>query len=415
VKIVIYGLNYAPELTGIGKYTGGMAVWLASHGHEVRVVTAPPYYPAWKVNVEYSSCGYKRETTEGVSVWRCPLYVPDRPSGLKRILHLFSFALASFPVMLYQISWRPDVVLIIEPPLFCAPSAWLAARLAGAKCWLHIQDFEVDAAFDLGIIPFVWMKRFVSVMERWLMRRFDRVSTISGSMVNLLIEKGVKQEKTLLFPNWSDIQDIRADAKGALVFRQMLDIPEQGMIVLYSGNMGEKQGLEMVIEVADLLRDQRHLSFVLCGEGVAKACLQALAKKQQLENVRFLPLQPANKLAGMLSAADVHLVIQKSGVADLVMPSKLTNIFAVGGRVIVTAEPGTELGRLADRNPDVLTLCPPENVISLAEKIQETVEAKGGGYNPKARQYAETYLEHGKILSSLEMEMVKVVKLKSVK
>jgi len=415
VKIVIYGINYAPELTGIGKYTGGMAAWLASHGHEVRVVTAPPYYPAWKVSAGYSSCGYKRETTEGVRVWRCPLYVPGRPSGLNRMLHLFSFALSSFPVMLYQTSWRPDVVLIIEPPLFCAPSAWLAARLAGAKCWLHIQDFEVDAAFDLGIIPFSWMKKLVSMIERWLMRRFDRVSTISGSMVNLLIEKGVKQEKTLLFPNWSDTQDIRVDVKGALVFRQMLDIPEQGMIVLYSGNMGEKQGLEMVVEVADLLRDQRHLSFVLCGEGVAKARLQALAKKQQLENVRFLSLQPANKLAGMLSAADVHLVIQKSGVADLVMPSKLTNIFAVGGRVIVTAEPGTELGRLADRNPDVLTLCPPENAISLAQKIQEAVEAKCGGYNPKARQYAETHLERGEILSSLEMEMAKIVKLKSVK
>ncbi|MDQ6953563.1 MAG: hypothetical protein Q9M15_08555 [Mariprofundaceae bacterium] len=88
---------------------------------------------------------------DGVLVYRCPLYVPAKASGLKRIIHLASFALSSFPIMLKHIFWKPDVVMVIEPPLLCAPMAWLTARLSGAKCWLHIQDFEVDAAFDLGI------------------------------------------------------------------------------------------------------------------------------------------------------------------------------------------------------------------------------------------------------------------------
>jgi len=97
VRILIYGVNYAPELTGIGKYTGEMAEWMAGHGHDVRVVTVPPYYPEWKVRDGYSGWKYSHERLNGVKVWRCPLYVPANQSGLKRILHLVSFALSSLP------------------------------------------------------------------------------------------------------------------------------------------------------------------------------------------------------------------------------------------------------------------------------------------------------------------------------
>jgi len=119
VRILIYGINYAPELTGIGKYSGEMAAWLVAQGHDVRVVAAPPYYPEWKVAEGYSCKWYGRENL-AVQVWHCPVYVPGKLSGLKRILHLASFALSSLPVMLRQIFWRPDVVFVVEPSLFCA-------------------------------------------------------------------------------------------------------------------------------------------------------------------------------------------------------------------------------------------------------------------------------------------------------
>lgn len=95
MKILVYGINYSPELTGIGKYTGEMVEWMAQQGHDVRVITAPPYYPQWKVNGSYSSWRYRREEGDAL-VWRCPLYVPEQPSTLKRLLHLGSFALSSF-------------------------------------------------------------------------------------------------------------------------------------------------------------------------------------------------------------------------------------------------------------------------------------------------------------------------------
>ena len=106
MKILVYGINYSPELTGIGKYTGEMVAWMAQQGHDVRVITAPPYYPQWKVNGRYSSWRYRREEGDAI-VWRCPLYVPEQPSTLKRLLHLGSFALSSFFPLLAQRRWKP--------------------------------------------------------------------------------------------------------------------------------------------------------------------------------------------------------------------------------------------------------------------------------------------------------------------
>ena len=159
MRILIYGLNFAPELTGIGKYTGEMATFLAEKGHAVRVITTPPYYPQWQVLPGYLWWKYRRESWQGVTVYRCPLWLPGRGkkagriSGIQRILHLSSFTLSSLPVALAQIFWRPERVIVLAPSLFNAPAAALVARLAKAKSWLHIQDFELDAASRLNMVP----------------------------------------------------------------------------------------------------------------------------------------------------------------------------------------------------------------------------------------------------------------------
>lgn len=150
MKILVYGINYSPELTGIGKYTGEMVEWMASQGHDVRVITAPPYYPEWKVGERYSSWRYRCE--EGAAtVWRCPLYVPKQPSTLKRLIHLGSFALSSFFPLMAQRRWKPDRIIGVVPTLFCTPGMRLLGKLSGARTLLHIQDYEVDAMLGLGM------------------------------------------------------------------------------------------------------------------------------------------------------------------------------------------------------------------------------------------------------------------------
>ena len=343
LKILLYGINFVPELTGIGKYTGEMAAWLAAAGHDVRVVTAPPYYPEWRVQPEYSGPQHMHKTWQGVQVWRAPLWVPAKPSGIKRLLHLASFALGSLPLMLRQVTWRPDVVWVVQPPLFCAPTALCVARLCGARAWLHVQDYEVDAAFALGLLRSGLAYRVVTGLERWLMGRFDRVSSISTRMLERAATKGVPADKQVLFPNWIDLDAVQPLA-GASSFRAEWGIPADAVVALYSGNMGNKQGLEILAEAAHLLVDEGNLHFVFCGNGSGQAELVRLA--QGLPRVRFLDLQPLERLNDLLGLADIHLLPQRADAADLVMPSKLTGMLASGRAVVATAHGDTELDKV---------------------------------------------------------------------
>jgi putative colanic acid biosynthesis glycosyltransferase WcaI len=344
MRMLIIGINYHPELTGIGKYTGEMAQWLAAEGHEVRMITAPPYYPAWRVEEGYSPLAYRNENVDGVRVLRCPLWVPRRPGGLKRILHLLSFAISSaIPAFWLGLRWCPDVVLGIEPPLFSAPVVLAAAKLGGSSAWLHIQDFEVDAAFDLGLLRSPRLRALAAGMERWLLRRFDRVSTISERMLDRLADKGVAPANRLLFPNWVDTGLIRPISDISRL-RAEFDIPAGRIVLLYSGNMGRKQGLELIIEVAKLLSDSPDYLFLLCGDGAAREELEA--QSGTLPNVRFLTLQPLERFNELLNLADIHLLPQRADAEDLVMPSKLTAMLASGRPVIATARVGSQVAEV---------------------------------------------------------------------
>jgi colanic acid biosynthesis glycosyl transferase WcaI len=403
MKILLYGINFAPELTGIGKYTGEMAAWLAARGHEVRVITAPPYYPAWQVSPGYSASRYTTEQWQGVTVLRTPLWVPAQPGGAKRLLHLASFALGSLPVLLRQWAWRPDVVWVVEPPLFCAPAAALLAKLAGAQAWLHIQDYEVDAAFDLGLLKGAALRRCVVAAEGWLMRRFHRVSTISGRMLGRAQAKGVDPARLVSFPNWVDISAIQPLA-GPSPYRAELGIAPDAVVALYSGNMGGKQGLEVLADAARLLQDAPQVQFVLCGNGAGRADL--VARCQGLANVRFLDLQPMERLGDLLGLADVHLLPQRADAADLVMPSKLTGMLASGRAVVATAHPDTELGRVVAQHCGLVV--PPEDAAALAGAIRTLAAhpAERTRMGLAGRMYAEKELSRDTILARFESHLL---------
>lgn len=370
MKLLILGINYAPEIISTGLYTTDLAEAMSRMGETVEVVAAQPYYPAWKVFDGYPRFFWSSERMEsGVHVVRCPHYVPARPTGARRILHHLSFTLTAFPVLLWKsLRFRPDMVFVATPALLPAPAGWLAARLCGAKCWLHVQDFEVEAAFATGLLRERSLAgRLARQFDRWIHHRFDRVSSISIAMMNRLRWLGIPEERLFDLPNWARLDAVKP-LTGPSHYRQEFGITTPH-VALYSGNIANKQGLEILPEVARHLAHRDDLTFVICGDGPFLPELRRQAAG--LANVRFFPLQPAERLGDLLGVATLHLLPQIAGVADLVLPSKLTNMLASGRPVVATAKPGTAL---AEAIEGCGAIAPPGDPAGMAEAITHVID-----------------------------------------
>jgi len=405
MKILLVSMNFSPELTGIGKYSGEMAEGLVDRGHDVTVVCAPPYYPTWSVGADYSASAYTTENPRpGLTIRRCPVWIPDRLTGLKRLAHLASFALSSLPVLMNLVLWQPRVVFVVAPGLFTAPGAWLAARLCGAKAWLHIQDFEVDAAFELGMLKQPLARRAALWAERWLMRRFDAVSTISSRMLRQLARKGMPLQNTEVLPNWVDLSRIKPQGSSPEL-RSALGISPSQTVCLFSGTINRKQGVGVLIDAARRLKDSTDLVFVICGNGEVRPSLEAAAA--DLPNVRFIDLQPADELNALLNMADIHLLPQLSGAADLVMPSKLAGMLASGRPVVAAAIPGTEIA-------SIVVGCGIVTAPECAEGFAEAITALATDADRRrrlgaaARAYAERVLDAGVIFDRIDARLAQI-------
>jgi colanic acid biosynthesis glycosyl transferase WcaI len=406
MRLLIVGLNFAPELTGIGKYTGEMAAWFAARGHDVSVITTRPYYPGWQRTPGFAAWTWRSELWQGCRVTRCPLYVPRRPNGLQRILHLASFGLSSIPAAALRVMrGKADIVAVMAPTLFSVPTALAAARLLSAKAWLHVLDLEVDAAFELGFIRSRALIGVARKIERMLLRRFDLVSTISSRMSEAIARKGVADDRLMLFPNWVDTNQFRP-LDNPLPLRQELGIPDARCVALYSGSMGKKQGLEHVISAARRLAAQPHSPlFLLAGAGPVRTELEQSAR--DLPNVRFLPLQPAERFNEFLNVADIHLLPQRRDASDLVMPSKLLAMLATGRPVIATAPTRSEIARTLAA-AGVVT--PPEDPEALARAIKELAADPSGrrAIGQAAARLARATMDSEAILARAEARLLQL-------
>lgn len=368
MRLLFLGLNHAPEEIGIGLYSGEMLRGWVNTGNAADAVVAKPYYPQWRVWPGFGG-GWKRSVEGGVRIVRCPLYVPAKPSGATRVLHHLSFALSSLgPMLARAFRRKPELVMTTAPSLIAAPIALLAARLAGARSWLHVQDFEVEAAFATGMVARRGIgARLAAGFESWVLRRFDVVSTISPQMCARLRDKGVAPERISELRNWADVDAIvPRDAPSPYRAEWGIETPH---VALYSGNIAYKQGIELVLDAARVLRGRSDLTFVICGEGPTRARLERAAA--ELPNVRIHDLQPRARLGELLGMASVHLLPQLAGAADLVLPSKLTNMLASGRPVIATADPGTGL---ADEVAGVGIVTPPGDAAAFAAAIERLLD-----------------------------------------
>ncbi|MGN6647196.1 MAG: WcaI family glycosyltransferase [Cytophaga sp.] len=398
MRILIHGINYSPDLTGIGKYTGEMGAWLVKKGHEVDVITAMPYYPQWKKNPAYAGKWWFTEKIAGANVKRCPLYVPTHVKGATRMIHEFSFFLSSFIYWFRALFKSYDLVFTPYPPLIIGFWPYIYKLFHPKAKWVfHIQDLQVDAARELDLIKSKRLLRILTKLEAFWLKKADYVSSISSGMKTRILEKGVAESKYIMLPNWAETNVVIPIAKERSM-REELDIPCDKKVVLYSGNVGEKQGVDLIIDAAVSFKHMKNVLFVIAGEGASKERLKRHAAEKGGTNVLFISLQPYDKLASFLAIADVHLVVQKKTAADLVLPSKFISILSAGGIALVTADEGTTLYNMVKTN-QIAHVCEPENVDVFVHTLESIITTDNSDIAQRARGYAEKNLSIDAILN----------------
>jgi len=412
-RVLLIGGNYSPELTGIGKYNGEMIDMLARQGFQCSVITSFPYYPHWKVQEPYTKNArwFKKElnvvegvpaTIQPVEIFRCPHYIPGKPTGLKRMISDFSFCFSAF-IKIVQFLFKPkyDFVIVVAPPFPLGLLGVLYQKIKGARLLYHIQDLQIDAARDFNLIKSAFIINLLLKVEKYILKRADVVSSISQGMIKKI--KAKHPREVVFFPNWIDTS-LFFPIPESEQLKVDFGFNVSDKIVLYSGAIGEKQGLEAILECAKKLEHNANLKFVICGSGPYKEKLEQMKQAQQLDNVVFLPLQPYDKLNFFLNMADIHLVLQKANAADLVMPSKLTAILSVGGLAIITANKNSSLFDVVDAYK-MGVLVEPENQSALVAAIDNLVNNYGRDTNMNARLYAEEYLSIEQVFRKFVLQL----------
>ena len=347
MKIIIYGLNFKPEIVGTGKYSGELADYLYKKGHNLKVITAPKYYPEWEIERN----NYYIEKNSLYKIFRCPLYVPKSPNGLKRILHLFSFSISSLPVLMMQLIWKPDCIILIAPTLLCAPNIFIFKLFSFKKIltMIQIKDFEVEAAFNLGILKGKIIKKILSKFEFLLINIFTIVGTISYQMINKLNTKGIKRKKVYYFPDWVDLNKIKQkkfyDVRNN-IYRKKLNISSETIIIQYSGTMNRKQGFDFLLPIIESFKDSKNVLWLFGGEGPTKK--EFMKKTKKIKNLIFLPFQEEKDINHWLNTGDIHIIPQNEDVDDLLFPSKLLGILASGNPIVSNTSKNSDLGKIVE-------------------------------------------------------------------
>lgn len=347
MKIVLWGINYTPEVTGIAPFNAGVAEYLVAQGHDVAVVTGFPYYPQWQKRAEDHGRIYRSEKKNGVELHRCWLYVPRTATTLRRIVHELSFGLMSFLRVLAL--RRADVYVVVSPPLVLGFFGWLATRLKWSRYVFHVQDLQPDAAVGLHMINGGGFIRALYALERFAYRHAAAVSGISDGMMAAFARKGVPLAKRIYFPNW--LRAGAAQEEIAIGFRARHGIGNDELLAVYAGNLGRKQGIDILLHAAAQLEREasdpiaRRIRILIIGSGAGRAELEAQLAAEPRRNVQLLPLLSDEDYAAMLREADVGLITQAPGTGQFFFPSKLLSVLRSGLPVVTVADDDSELAR----------------------------------------------------------------------
>jgi colanic acid biosynthesis glycosyl transferase WcaI len=386
MRVHFLSTNYVPEKNGMAPFATGLCENLAGKGHQVTAVTAFPYYPAWRVWDGYRGRLFQRGPINNVWVHRVWHFVPGQPSNLlQRLAHDVSFTFSVLLAGLFTGGF--NVICCVCPPPTLALTAYLLAKIHRKPYIIILTDLASDAALATGILKDGPAVRVAHAVEGFAYRNADRVVCICQGFVEKLLERGIAAEKLVLIPLWGDTQLVYPIA-GATEFRRTNQLTKQQFLAMHTGNMGKKQDLLNVVRAAELSKDVKDLVWLLVGQGEERSLIEEAIGQRKLQNIRLLPLQPAEGLAEMYSSADVLLLNQKAAVVDSVIPSKLLTYMAAGRAVLATVRDKSETARYVERARCGLIVVPedPEALVEAVlllranPALRERLGANGRGY-----------------------------------
>jgi colanic acid biosynthesis glycosyl transferase WcaI len=411
VRILFVSINYWPDETGIAAFNVWRAEYLASRGHRVSIATGPPYYPEWRVPEPYRGLPWERrawrtEERNGVRILRSPMFVPKAVSAKTRILHEASFLASSFARAFTD--EKPELIFAVSPPLGLAVTVSTLARLWGVPYVIDVEDLQPDAAIELGMMREGRLTRALYRVERLGYERATLVGTITEGMRQRIVAKGVDLAKVVLFPPRGDssLYEVRraCDAEG---FRRRHGL-EGKFVVSHSGNMGVKQGLEVILGAAERSRTRRpELHYLFVGDGAMRARLEAQARRRSLANVTFLPLLARDDFRQMLASTDLALVTQQRVVSNIVFPSKTVTLFSAGCPVVASVNAESEVAR-AVRDSGAGEVVEPEDGVTLFEAIDRLSRAPEtlAQMSAAGQSYAQQHWDERRTLPRMEEQLM---------
>jgi colanic acid biosynthesis glycosyl transferase WcaI len=403
MKVLILSINYWPEVTGIGAFTTYRAEYLAAVGHDVEVCTTFPYYPEWKVPPDYAGKFALREKRNGVQVSRTYAYIPNAATSLKRVLHEASFIVSSTIGAFFH--KRPDLLLVVSPPLGLAVPAILLSRLWRVPYIFDVEDLQPDSAAELNMLP-SWALKILYKVERAAYRNATLVTTLTNGMRSRIIGKGVPAEKVELIEARVDDSLFSIGSKEGGAFRERYGLRDK-FLVTHSGNMGVKQGLDVIVDAAQLNRSDDSVHFLLVGDGAVCERIRQRVADLELHNVSFLPLLEAEDFRGLLAASDVCLLTQQKSVSEIAFPSKIVTYLAAGRPVIASVNSSCEVAQTV-RESGAGKIVAPEDGAALLEAIQEFRGADLSEYIQNAQEYANRRWSSARVLGHLERSLLSV-------
>jgi colanic acid biosynthesis glycosyl transferase WcaI len=340
LRLAVLCPHFAPDTAPTGEVMTRIVHELAALGHELHVVTALPWYREHRIEPGWEGRYVRRETTEWGSITRVhPFPGDDKKNLVRRALGFAGFSvlagLGSLP------GGRVDAVIAMSPPLTMGLTGWLTHLVRRGPLVFNIQDVFPDAAVETGAIT----NRHIIRVARWLERvsyhRAAAVTVLSDDLRENVAAKVRPSHRTRVhvIPNFVDTEFI-APADRRTAFRAELGIGDEP-VVLYAGNVGFSQSLDMVVAAAARFPQA---TFVINGDGAARGALEELAAG--LTNVRFSGYQPKERVPEVLASGDIHLVPLKRGLGRVSVPSKTYSILAAGRPVLAAIDPGTEVPRM---------------------------------------------------------------------